>query len=104
MTCFFFLFFPFVQIENEYGNIDSAYGSAAKSYINWAATMAISLDTGVPWVMCQQANAPDPIVSSIPSAYMIAYQQKTSYLYYPNSIPPQSYSYVSCHSQFLLLF
>lgn len=27
--------------------------------------MATSLDTGVPWVMCQQADAPDPIVSFI---------------------------------------
>lgn len=53
------------QIENEYGNIDSAYGSGAKPYINWAASMAVSLDTGVPWVMCQQADAPDPIVSII---------------------------------------
>lgn len=51
------------QIENEYGNIDSAYGSAGKSYIKWAANMATSLDTGVPWVMCQQGDAPDPIVS-----------------------------------------
>lgn len=25
--------------------------------------MALSLDTGVPWVMCQQSDAPDPIVS-----------------------------------------
>ncbi|KAJ8432740.1 hypothetical protein Cgig2_015658 [Carnegiea gigantea] len=49
------------QVENEYGNIDSAYGSAAKSYIKWAANMAVSLDTGVPWVMCQQPDAPDPI-------------------------------------------
>jgi hypothetical protein len=58
----YFFFFK-CQIENEYGNIDSAYGSAAKSYINWAASMATSLNTGVPWVMCQQADAPDPIVS-----------------------------------------
>ncbi|XP_038705830.1 beta-galactosidase 8 [Tripterygium wilfordii] len=57
------------QIENEYGNIDSAYGSAAKSYINWAATMAISQDTGVPWVMCQQANAPDPIINTCNGFY-----------------------------------
>ncbi|KAG4968475.1 hypothetical protein JHK87_034126 [Glycine soja] len=49
------------QIENEYGNIDTAYGAAGKSYIKWAATMATSLDTGVPWVMCLQADAPDPI-------------------------------------------
>jgi hypothetical protein len=82
---FFFLFFfqrkgggfyerfpPKFQIENEYGNIDSSYGPAAKSYINWAASMAVSLDTGVPWVMCQQADAPDPIVSLF---YFVAYRQ-----------------------------
>ncbi|XXG74073.1 hypothetical protein AAC387_Pa07g2886 [Persea americana] len=57
------------QIENEYGNIDSAYGSAAKSYINWAATMATSLDTGVPWVMCQQSDAPDPIINTCNGFY-----------------------------------
>lgn len=57
------------QVENEYGNIDSAYGSAAKSYINWAATMAISLDTGVPWVMCQQSDAPDPIINTCNGFY-----------------------------------
>lgn len=27
--------------------------------------MATSLDTGVPWVMCQQADAPDPIVGFV---------------------------------------
>ncbi|XP_010689565.2 beta-galactosidase 8 isoform X1 [Beta vulgaris subsp. vulgaris] len=57
------------QIENEYGNIDSAYGSAAKSYIKWAANMAVSLDTGVPWVMCQQADAPDPIINTCNGFY-----------------------------------
>lgn len=51
------------QIENEYGNVDSAYGNGAKPYINWAAAMATSLDTGVPWVMCQQKDAPKPLVS-----------------------------------------
>ena len=50
------------QIENEYGNIDSAYGAAGKAYMRWAAGMAVSLDTGVPWVMCQQTDAPDPLV------------------------------------------
>jgi hypothetical protein len=38
------------QIENEYGNIDAA----GKAYMRWSAGMAVSLDTGVPWVMCQQ--------------------------------------------------
>ncbi|KAH8499418.1 hypothetical protein H0E87_018068 [Populus deltoides] len=57
------------QIENEYGNIDSSYGPAAKSYIKWAASMAVSLDTGVPWVMCQQADAPDPIINTCNGFY-----------------------------------
>ncbi|KAE8669135.1 Beta-galactosidase 8 [Hibiscus syriacus] len=51
------------QIENEYGNIDSIYGASAKPYIKWAADMVVSLDTGVPWVMCQHSDAPDPIIS-----------------------------------------
>ncbi|CAI8606283.1 unnamed protein product [Vicia faba] len=57
------------QIENEYGNIDKSYGPAAKTYINWATSMATSLDTGVPWVMCQQANAPDPIINTCNGFY-----------------------------------
>ncbi|KAK8949006.1 Beta-galactosidase 8 [Platanthera zijinensis] len=50
------------QIENEYGNVEWAYGTAAKPYVNWAASMAVSLETGMPWVMCQQDDAPNPIV------------------------------------------
>ncbi|EOY33043.1 Beta-galactosidase 8 isoform 4 [Theobroma cacao] len=57
------------QIENEYGNIDSSYGAAAKRYIKWAAGMAVSLDTGVPWVMCQQSDAPDPIINTCNGFY-----------------------------------
>ncbi|KAK8945197.1 Beta-galactosidase 6 [Platanthera zijinensis] len=26
---------------------------AAKPYVNWAASMDVSLETGMPWVMCQ---------------------------------------------------
>ncbi|XP_050899736.1 beta-galactosidase 8 isoform X2 [Lathyrus oleraceus] len=57
------------QIENEYGNVDIHYGPAGKSYINWAASMATSLDTGVPWVMCKQVNAPDPIINACNGFY-----------------------------------
>lgn len=57
------------QIENEYGNIDSAYGPAAKTYIKWAANMAVSLDTGVPWVMCQQADAPSSVINTCNGFY-----------------------------------
>jgi hypothetical protein len=28
----------------------------------WAAQMALALDTGVPWVMCRQTDAPEQIV------------------------------------------
>ncbi|CAF2165272.1 unnamed protein product [Brassica napus] len=57
------------QIENEYGNIDSAYGAAGKSYMKWSASMALSLDTGVPWNMCQQGDAPDPIINTCNGFY-----------------------------------
>ncbi|KAK7261372.1 hypothetical protein RIF29_27681 [Crotalaria pallida] len=57
------------QVENEYGNIDVHYGAAGKSYIKWAASMATSLDTGVPWVMCNQADAPDPIINTCNGFY-----------------------------------
>ncbi|XP_057449008.1 beta-galactosidase 8-like [Lotus japonicus] len=57
------------QIENEYGNVEVHYGSGAKPYVNWAASMATSLDTGVPWVMCQQADAPDPIINTCNGFY-----------------------------------
>ncbi|XP_062210627.1 beta-galactosidase 6-like [Phragmites australis] len=57
------------QIENEYGNIDSAYGAPGKAYMRWAAGMAVSLDTGVPWVMCQQSDAPDPIINTCNGFY-----------------------------------
>ncbi|KAK9107275.1 hypothetical protein Syun_023286 [Stephania yunnanensis] len=49
-------------IQNEYGNVNSAYGAAVKTYIKWPAFMVTSLDTGVPWVMCQQSDAPDPVI------------------------------------------
>lgn len=28
----------------------------------WAAQMAVSQNIGVPWIMCQQYDAPDPVV------------------------------------------
>ncbi|MQL82322.1 hypothetical protein Taro_014801 [Colocasia esculenta] len=57
------------QIENEYGNIESSYGSAGKQYVSWSASMALSLNTGVPWVMCNQADAPDPIINTCNGFY-----------------------------------
>ncbi|CAI9105117.1 OLC1v1003974C1 [Oldenlandia corymbosa var. corymbosa] len=61
----------FSQIENEYGNggIESAYGPSGKSYVTWAAGMATALNTGVPWNMCQQPDAPDPIINTCNGFY-----------------------------------
>ncbi|CAH1432299.1 unnamed protein product [Lactuca virosa] len=52
------------QIENEYGNVISSYGAAGKAYIDWCANMANSLDIGVPWIMCQQPDAPQPMINT----------------------------------------
>ncbi|XP_002516256.2 beta-galactosidase 15 [Ricinus communis] len=52
------------QVENEYGNVMSAYGAAGKTYIDWCSNMAESLDIGVPWIMCQQSDAPQPMINT----------------------------------------
>lgn len=57
------------QIENEYGNIEGPYGDAGKKYVEWAANMAVSLNTGVPWVMCQQGDAPDIVINTCNGFY-----------------------------------
>ncbi|KAK6941269.1 D-galactoside/L-rhamnose binding SUEL lectin domain [Dillenia turbinata] len=52
------------QIENEYGNVIWAYGDAGKAYVNWCADMAQSFDIGVPWIMCQESDAPQPMINT----------------------------------------
>ncbi|GER57705.1 beta-galactosidase [Striga asiatica] len=61
------------QIENEYGNVEGSYGDAGKAYVKWAAAMATSLNTGVPWVMCQQKDAPYPILETCNGFYCDQY-------------------------------
>lgn len=51
-----------LQIENEYERVSKAFGTAGHEYVNWAAKMAVRMDTGVPWVMCKEDDAPDPVV------------------------------------------
>lgn len=57
------------QIENEYGNVANSYGAPGKAYTKWAAEMAVGLNTGVPWIMCQQADAPDPVINTCNGFY-----------------------------------
>ncbi|KAJ6305556.1 hypothetical protein OIU78_020991 [Salix suchowensis] len=52
------------QIENEYQNVEAAFGDKGPPYVLWAAKMAVELQTGVPWVMCKQADAPDPVINT----------------------------------------
>jgi hypothetical protein len=33
--------------------------------MQWAAQMALGLDTGIPWVMCRQTDAPEQIVGDL---------------------------------------
>lgn len=40
-------------------------GAAGHAYTKWAANMAVGLGTGVPWVMCKETDAPDPVVSQL---------------------------------------
>ncbi|XP_016458095.1 beta-galactosidase 9 isoform X1 [Nicotiana tabacum] len=58
-----------LQIENEYGNIESSFGPNGKKYMKWAAEMAVGLGAGVPWVMCKQADAPEYIIDTCNAYY-----------------------------------
>ncbi|KAE8695462.1 Beta-galactosidase 16 [Hibiscus syriacus] len=49
------------QIENEYQRIEAAFNGKGSSYVRWAAGLAVGLQTGVPWIMCSQQDAPDPL-------------------------------------------
>ncbi|XP_073295931.1 beta-galactosidase 3-like isoform X1 [Primulina huaijiensis] len=57
------------QIENEYGTQRQALGSSGEAYMNWAAKMAISSNTGVPWILCKDRNAPDPVINACNGFY-----------------------------------
>ncbi|ONK59114.1 uncharacterized protein A4U43_C08F3110 [Asparagus officinalis] len=56
------------QIENEYRPESRAFGPAGCSYVNWAAKMAVEMDTGVLWVMCKE-DAPDPVINTCNDFY-----------------------------------
>lgn len=63
-------------------------GAPGQAYTKWAASMAVGLGTGVPWVMCKQDDAPDPVVS-----YWL--------IYFPFSIIFFTFSY---HVPYLILY
>ncbi|XP_031374014.1 beta-galactosidase-like [Punica granatum] len=57
------------QIENGYGNIMDQYGAMGKEYIQWCAEFAESLKVGVPWIMCQQHDAPKNMIDTCNGYY-----------------------------------
>ncbi|XP_019150893.1 PREDICTED: beta-galactosidase-like [Ipomoea nil] len=57
------------QIENEFGPVEWEIGDPGKAYTKWVAQMAIGLNTGVPWIMCKQDDAPDPIIDTCNGFY-----------------------------------
>nr|XP_009595753.2 beta-galactosidase 6-like [Nicotiana tomentosiformis] len=63
------------QIENEYQNIEKAFREEGPPYVRWAVKMAVELQTGVPWVMCKQDDAPDPIREEL-LVYIILFKNK----------------------------
>ncbi|KAJ6801516.1 beta-galactosidase 7-like [Iris pallida] len=52
------------QIENEYKMVEAAFHENGPPYVRWAASMAVGLKTGVPWMMCKQDDAPDPVINT----------------------------------------
>ncbi|XP_048431228.1 beta-galactosidase 3-like [Pyrus x bretschneideri] len=67
------------QIENEYGAQSKLLGAAGHNYITWAAEMAVGLDTGVPWVMCKEEDAPDPVINTCNGFYCDSFSPNKPY-------------------------
>ncbi|RYR20528.1 hypothetical protein Ahy_B03g065704 isoform C [Arachis hypogaea] len=54
-------------------------GAPGRSYTRWAASMAVALDTGVPWVMCKQQDAPDPVIDTCNAFYCEGFTPNKNY-------------------------
>ncbi|KAG7969843.1 hypothetical protein I3843_07G053100 [Carya illinoinensis] len=67
------------QIENEYGAQSKLLGAAGHDYVTWAANMAIKLGTGVPWVMCKEEDAPDPVINTCNGFYCDSFTPNKPY-------------------------
>ncbi|KAJ4714293.1 Beta-galactosidase [Melia azedarach] len=67
------------QIENEYGAQSKLLGAAGRNYMTWAAKMAVEMGTGVPWVMCKEEDAPDPVINTCNGFYCDAFTPNKPY-------------------------
>ncbi|PKA48233.1 Beta-galactosidase [Apostasia shenzhenica] len=66
------------QIENEYGNVQGPYGVEGTKYIQWCAQLAESYHVGVPWIMCQQPDAPQPMINTCNGFYCDSFAPNNS--------------------------
>ncbi|KAJ6290203.1 hypothetical protein OIU78_026006 [Salix suchowensis] len=66
------------QIENEYGDVENAYGENGWKYVEWCSDLVESFEVGVPWIMCKQDNAPFPIISACNGFYCDGWQSPKS--------------------------
>lgn len=67
------------QIENEYGPMEYEVGAPGRAYTEWAAKMAVGLGTGVPWIMCKQDDAPDPVINTCNGFYCDYFSPNKAY-------------------------
>lgn len=67
------------QIENEYGPVEWEIGAPGKDFTKWAAQMAVGLKTGVPWIMCKQEDAPDPVIDTCNGFYCEGFRPNKPY-------------------------
>ncbi|KAK3436282.1 hypothetical protein EUGRSUZ_C00898 [Eucalyptus grandis] len=67
------------QVENEFGPVEWEIGAPGKAYSKWAADMAVGLGTGVPWVMCKQEDAPDPVIDTCNGYYCENFKPNRDY-------------------------
>ncbi|WCJ43523.1 Beta-galactosidase [Euphorbia peplus] len=67
------------QIENEYGAQSKLLGAEGYNYMSWAANMAIQTGTGVPWVMCKEEDAPDPVINTCNGFYCDSFAPNKPY-------------------------
>ena len=58
-----------LQIENEYGNVENSFGQRVNDYVNGLLEWLLSQNAGVPWVMCQQVDAPNIIINACHGFY-----------------------------------
>ena len=54
-------------------------GATGHAYINRVAKMAVGLDTGVPWVMCKEDDAPNPVINACNDFYCDVFSPNKPY-------------------------